>query len=148
MKMLYQKFLKHVFFYTVAPLVILVAIISYFRFFINHDYIIGYEGICDPEKDTCFIGCEDDACTEEYYYSKVQKYAADLYKECGPNITDCEYANVCLPGDRNCSVVYCENSTSDETCSLLNKKINTLDEENTNTTEKELLQKNNTKNTQ
>lgn len=89
-------------------LIIVLIFISYNRFIVKHDYLVGYEGACDPTTESCFIGCEDDACTEEYYYTEMQKYAPDLYAECGKDITDCEVASVCFPEDRECSVTYCD----------------------------------------
>ncbi len=99
---------KNILFYILVPLIILSGTVSYFRFIVNHDYIVGYEGVCDPTIESCFIGCEDDECTTEYYYTKIQKYGSDLYAECEKDITDCEGANMCLPSDRKCSIVYCD----------------------------------------
>jgi hypothetical protein len=80
--------------------------------------MVGYEGVCDPVLNIgkCFEGCSDDACTEKYYYSKMVKYAPDLYKECGEDITDCEFANACLSDDRDCSVTYCNPEVESDTC--------------------------------
>ncbi|MBU1755080.1 hypothetical protein KKH81_02255, partial [Patescibacteria group bacterium] len=87
----------------------------YERFLVNHDYIVEYEGECDAETESCFVGCEDDECTETYYYSLVEKYAADVRKQCGVDITDCEDANICLESDTHCSVTYCD--AESEECS-------------------------------
>ncbi len=123
----FQSFL----FWGVVVVAALVAgIFSYNRFLIKNDYMVGYEGECDPSFESCFVGCEDDECTQEYYYTEVQKYAPDLYKECGKDITDCDAANICLPEDNNCSVTYCnpETANEDEACSdLINTDI--LDED-------------------
>lgn len=121
----YQKFLSNNFFSLVLLFaVIIVVFISYNRFIVRQDYIVGYEGDCDPVIENCFVGCEDDECTSEYYYTKMQKYEPDLYAECGTDITDCEKANVCLPNDRDCSKTYCDSKTSEEECTS-----NTLNEE-------------------
>jgi len=113
------NFRDHFLFFILAPLIIIVGVISYYRFMINHDYMVGYEGNCDPVSEKCFIGCEDDECTEEYYYSQIIKYAPDLYKECGGDITDCEAANICLPEDRNCSITYCDPEIDgDDACAI------------------------------
>jgi len=69
---------------------------------------VSYEGECDPKMELCFIGCENDECTKEYYYTMVQKYAPDVYAQCGEDITDCVEASVCLPSDRECSITYCD----------------------------------------
>ena len=101
-----HHFRDHILSYILIPLIIVVSVLSYYRFIINQDYVIQYEGICDPAMESCFLGCADDECTEEYGYSIVQKYAADLYAQCGSDITDCEAANMCLPDDRECSITY------------------------------------------
>lgn len=90
---------------------------SYFRFIVRNDYVVGYEGSCDPVTQSCFIGCNDDACVDSYYYAKIQKYAVDLYKECGEDITDCTAANTCLTGDRACTITYCDPTDTEDTCS-------------------------------
>ena len=125
-----MNFRDNMFSYIFVLLVILTGAISYFRFVVNRDYIIKYEGECDPETQTCFLGCEDDGCTKNYYYSKVQKYASDVERECGKDITDCKEANTCLPGDKKCSIVYCDSATNSE-CSQPFVKNNTLLKTNT-----------------
>ena len=112
-----QTYINKYIIYLIIPFIIITAVFSYFRFIINDDYTVKYEGACDPTKEKCFIGCEDGDCTtKEYYYSEVTKYAPDIYKECGNNITDCKAASVCLPGDRNCSVTYCDTKVKDNSC--------------------------------
>lgn len=113
-----QNFQNHFFLYILVTLIFIVGIFSYHRFMIRQDYVVGYEGVCDPaaNPNECFSGCDDDACTEEYYYSKIVKYAPDLYKECGVDITDCEAANSCLPDNRYCSVQYCNPEDNSDTC--------------------------------
>jgi hypothetical protein len=102
------NFRNNFFSFILILIIIIIGVISYFRFIVRHDYLVGYEGECDPTAESCFIGCNDDTCTEEYYYTKMQKYAPDLYAECGKDITDCEAADVCLPEDQKCSVTYCD----------------------------------------
>ncbi len=93
------------------------AVNAYIRFFVEHDYVVAYEGACEPETEDCFVGCEDDACTSVYYYTKVRKYAADLFAECGPDITECEEANRCIPSrDSYCSIAYCDPAENGEEC--------------------------------
>jgi hypothetical protein len=109
---------------------------------VRQDYLVRYEGTCDATIQKCFIGCEDDACTKESNYSKVVKYAPDIYKECGEDITDCEAANTCLPNDRNCSVTYCDPKIDDEcTTPVVETNISNND---SNLPESGLLQNNET----
>ena len=100
------------------------GIASYIRFVVDHDYLISYEGKCDPRVEVCFSGCKDDDCTETYTYSKVQKYGADLYTECGDDITNCRSANICLPTDRKCSVTYCDTKADGVTCAQVKAGVN------------------------
>ncbi len=112
------NFRDHFLAIALVPAIVVIGIISYNKFIVNHDYIVSYEGVCDPSVQQCFIGCEDEECTEAYYYSKVQKYAQDLYAQCGKDITDCKVANECLLGDRKCSVTFCSPEIDGEsTCS-------------------------------
>lgn len=126
-------FRDHILFFTLIPLIILISIFSYYRFFVSHDYAIKYEADCDPVTEECFVGCEDDECTQEYYYFYVQKYAADLYQQCGKDITDCESANICLPSDQRCSVTYCNTETDGDICEMITKEqdMQDTDEEDT-----------------
>jgi len=121
----YKKFFcDNIFLLILLPLVIISGVFSYYRFMINHDYKVGYEGVCDPFLKECFIGCEDAQCTTVYYYTKVIKYAPDLFKECGKDITDCEDASVCLPNDRDCSIVYCDVKINGDACETLTEESN------------------------
>lgn len=111
-----MHFKRHLFLYTFVPLIVFLALFSYHRFIQNNDYLVTYEGACDEGTQSCFIGCEDEECTEEYYYSEITKYAADVYEQCGSDITDCEESNVCLASDRECSIEYCDPEIDAEAC--------------------------------
>lgn len=112
-----MKFYNNFFLYVFIFFIILFIISSFYRFIIKHDYLVGYEGVCDTTIEKCFIGYEEgDSGVEEYYYSKMIKSEFDLYRECGKDITDCEAANMCLPEDRECSVTYCEAGIDDNIC--------------------------------
>ncbi|HEY0979221.1 MAG TPA: hypothetical protein VGE23_00020 [Candidatus Paceibacterota bacterium] len=109
---------RHLLVLVLVPLIALSAAASYYRFILASDYMVSYEGECDPATESCFEGCEDDTCETTYPYTQMQKYAADLEASCGPDITDCEAASVCLPTDRDCSITYCdaESLGEDEAC--------------------------------
>lgn len=109
---------RHLLVLVLVPLIALSAAASYYRFILASDYMVSYEGECDPATESCFEGCEDDACETTYPYKQMQKYAADLEVSCGTDITDCEAASVCLAADRDCTVTYCdpENLEEDESC--------------------------------
>lgn len=116
-----MKFRDNILLFTLTPLIVLFIGASYMRFIVIHDYMVEYEGECDPATNTCFVGCEDEECTTEYYYSKIQKYAPDIFAQCGADITDCENANVCLDGENKCSITLCDPETDGEECELLDE---------------------------
>ncbi len=126
-----QYLAKHFLFYSIISLIVIVGIFSYFRFFVYKDYIVEYEGDCDPYTQDCFIGCGDDDCKEEYYYSNMQKYAPDLFSQCGYDITDCDTASVCLPNDRKCSITYCEIDTNGNVCEVFTQDTPILENDST-----------------
>ena len=103
-----MSFPKHPLTYILVPLCVLVIAASFYTFIVSNDYIVEYEGMCDPATNSCFSACEDEECTAVYYHSWVQKQNSDVYAECGPDITDCDAAGVCLPTDQNCSIKYCD----------------------------------------
>jgi len=103
----------HILALALVPLVLVAAAMSYHRFMVQEDYIVQYEGTCDPAVENCYVACEDEECTSVYYYTLVQKYAADVYAQCGPDITDCEAASICVPDDQLCSIEACELSEED-----------------------------------
>ncbi len=115
---------NHIPFYIFLVLLLLSLGGSYYRFVIAGDYMVGYEADCDQYTETCFIGCEDDACTEEYYYSLIKKYAPNVYAQCGPDITDCQAAQACLSEDAGlCEITYCNPAVDGEdTCETLTEK--------------------------
>jgi len=113
-----MKFRQHPVLWILVPLCLLALGLSFYRFMVVGSYVVEYQGACDPETEHCFVGCNDDACQDTYYYTKVKKYAPDVYAECGPDVTDCAQASVCLPTDASCSITYCspETALDDESC--------------------------------
>lgn len=116
-------FKQYFFLYTLAPLLVLVVAVSYVRFMVLKDYTVGYEGDCDQYTESCFIGTDEDT-GEEYYYSKIQKYAPNIESQCGQDITDCNSAQKCLPEDGGrCSIMYCDPAIdTEETCEILTEE--------------------------
>ncbi|MEZ4195541.1 MAG: hypothetical protein R3B53_04100 [Candidatus Paceibacterota bacterium] len=79
--------------------------------------MVTYEADCNPDEQSCFIGCLDDECTEEYYYYNITKEASNLNKQCGKDITDCENAYICLEDDQDsCVITYCQPELGDLEC--------------------------------
>lgn len=104
---------KHPLALALIPLLLISLFLSYNRFVVENDYVVAYEGDCDPATESCFVGCEDDACAEQYYYTTIEKHAAELREVCGTDITDCEEAYSCQETDAYCEVTYCDASTDD-----------------------------------
>lgn len=119
-----MKYLKEHFLSNILILACLLAITaSLSRFVIAQDYIVEYDGECDPYTQSCFVGCVDDECTEEYYHTWVRKNATDVYDQCGPDVSGCAEASICLATDTDCEVIYCSPDTSlyDEVCEVLDE---------------------------
>lgn len=125
-----QSFRDNFFAYTLVPLLVCVAAVSYVRFMVLNDYVVAYESDCDPYSESCFIGCEDDECVEEYYYSVIQKYAPNVEAQCGVDITDCDAAYECLPEDRGrCEITHCDPDVDGEdSCETLTESDFTEEE--------------------
>lgn len=113
-------------------LFVLLAASSYLRFVHNYDYMVTYEADCNPATESCFVGCEDEECTSKYYYKYIYKYAANLYQQCGIDITDCSDAQICLPTEQDmCYFKYCDPAIDEcsfnEAVSLDTENIKYLD---------------------
>ncbi len=109
---------NHLLLYVLLPLIVLSAGSAYYRFIVQHDYMVTYSSDCNPARDSCYVECADKECTEEYTYSLIEKHAADVYAQCGPDITDCKEAYVCANSDTACSVTYCNPETEAGACAL------------------------------
>jgi len=99
---------KYFLLYTITPLAILTISASFYRYMILEDFFVTYEIACNPQTASCFIGCEDDECTEEYYFSLVTRHTNDISLLCGEDITDCEAALSCGVNEATCQVIYCD----------------------------------------
>ena len=134
------NFREYFFYYFLLGVILITWIFSYFHFMVRHDYVVYYEGGCNPVSESCFVGCEDDSCTSEYYYSKVQKYAPDLLRVCGEYTADCAEANVCLPTDRKCSIIYCDPIVDGDVCATSTPEVGSAEDVDTaSSTESSLL---------
>jgi len=123
-----MQFRKHIFFYILVILIVLLIGSSYLRFMINHDYVVVHEGPCNEATQNCFIGCTDETCTEKYFYALIQKYAPDLQNQCGTDIKNCESANVCLTEDSSCTITYCDLGIDGDSCEVFTESQNAVTE--------------------
>jgi hypothetical protein len=99
--------------YTLVPLFIISIIASVYRFMILNDYLVTYEIDCDPASTSCFVGCENEECSEEYYYQLVTREASKIESLCGVDITNCESANYCQTNEPHCVVEQCDASNNE-----------------------------------
>ncbi len=119
---------KHPLVYILAPLIIVSFVASYMRFVVLTDYLVSYEGECDPMTHSCFTGCADEECTEAYYYALVEKHASDIRAQCGIDITNCPQANICIEGrDRACEITYCDPVSDGDSCDSVGESTGQMD---------------------
>lgn len=117
--MFIQHIRTHFFSYTIAILTILAVSASFYRFLVIKDYIVSYEGICDPYTESCFVYCEDEECVEPFYYSTIERQAAEIYERCGEDVTVCDEAYECQPDVSVCSITYCDPAQDGDLCESL-----------------------------
>jgi len=115
-----MRFKDRILLWTLIPLILVAAGVSFYRFMIATDYLVNYEGPCDPEVAHCYVDCVDDECSEEYYYTIIERHASDVHALCGPDIIDCESAEFCPAHEPQCSVTYCDPETEMDFCEDIN----------------------------
>jgi hypothetical protein len=91
----------------VCTLAVLTISASFYRYVVTKDFLVTYEIDCDPAISICYVGCEDDACTEEYYYQEIERYAPTLLGLCGADISECDAANTCMINEVQCTLASC-----------------------------------------
>lgn len=111
-----HAFLNRLLLFTTILLVVLMASASFYRFITLEDYLVHYEGACDPYTETCFETCLDDACTDVLYHTYVERHAAYLGALCGEDVTSCDAANTCQEHETQCTVWYCDQSADPALC--------------------------------
>ncbi|MFT7507386.1 MAG: hypothetical protein ACI92I_000536 [Acidimicrobiales bacterium] len=114
--------LKYNFFpYILTILLILTVSASYYRFMVTYDYLVSYEGDCDPYSESCYEYCEDDECTEPLHYTWITQSASTIKENCGDDVTMCDFAYECSPSEGDCAITYCDPKTEIEQCEILNE---------------------------
>lgn len=115
-----QKTQEHFFSITIFLLVILFVIASFYKFIIIHDYVVSYEGDCDPGESSCYVYCETDECDEPFYYTIIERDASHLYNLCGDDVTTCNEAYTCTDDD-SCTIFFCESDVDGaDACDTIN----------------------------
>lgn len=100
-------------FFTYFNLILLILVIasSYYRFVVLNDYLVAYEGDCDPEIESCYEYCENGEC---YYYSIIERQAAEINQLCGSDPTACDEAYECQPDVDSCTIYFCDPEADNE----------------------------------
>ena len=111
-----HAFLNRLLLFTTLLLVILMVSASFYRFMTLEDYLVYYEGACDPYLETCFETCLDDDCTEVLHHTYVERQAAYLHALCGEDVTMCDAANSCQDDETQCMVRYCDEKKDGDLC--------------------------------
>lgn len=84
-----------------------------------YDYEVTHEGFCDPYTESCFMYCEDENCSEPFYYTWIVRQAHSLVNMCGDlTVPNCEAASECAEGEEDCYVTFC-NTNNDLDCEYL-----------------------------
>ena len=123
-----NHFKQHFFLYIILLLTILATAASYYRFMVTYDYAVYDEIECDPYQSSCFIYCEDDECTEPFYYSLLTRRADVLMYTCGYDYPDCDASLGCMPDEENCENIFCDPEIDNE-CDTLTEVDYILTEE-------------------
>lgn len=111
---------RYILLYVTVILLMLLVGSAYLRFFVLNDYIIAYEGDCDPYTESCYLFCEDESCTEPFYYSIIERNAAEVQALCNTSdVTTCDDAYFCPDDGTFCSVEYCDQTESSDECEYL-----------------------------
>lgn len=106
--------------YLFVPLLILMVGTSYFRFVVIKDYLVSYETDCEPSEQSCYVGCDNDDCSEIYHYAIITRQAKTIENLCGVDITDCSAANSCTNSETSCLIEYCDESEGFYSCDEIN----------------------------
>ncbi len=126
--MFISHFRRNFFWYIVGVLTLLSVAASLYRFGIARDYIVSYEGECDPYTESCFLYCEDDECSEPFYYSIIERNAAEIYAQCGEDVTTCDEAYECPLDVPSCSITFCDPVLDEDQCESLSEEDLSVDD--------------------
>lgn len=113
---------KHLLWLTIGPLLLFMIIVSYVRFVVLTDYLVSYEAICDPQAQSCYVGCDNEDCSENYYYAIITRHANEIEALCGKDISDCSAADTCSADEEQCAVEYCDPAETFQSCDDINPK--------------------------
>lgn len=98
--------------------------VTYWRIYIQKDYIIQNQIDCDPTVDACFVWqcdpastVEGEACTgdpdKDTWYYQIAERKAKMIPTCDPNDENC-LPFECSEGEKDCSVTFCDDKNKAE----------------------------------
>ncbi|NCQ06370.1 MAG: hypothetical protein GW815_02300 [Candidatus Moranbacteria bacterium] len=97
------------------------VLVTYYRFMVQHDYIIQAEADCDPYTESCFVyvcdpeageECTGDPVEDTSYYKLIDRNAKNI-PSCDPADETCT-ALVCPEGEADCSYTLCDPATAND----------------------------------
>jgi hypothetical protein len=138
-----QKY-KNIFSFVLVPLIVLSVGASYYQFMVQKNFLVTFEGYCDPEEESCYWGEYEDACEYDeskmcwydYHYRFVEKpfstYESQMSECSEPTFFEeteegdlvfldpsyCEAVDTCEPDEKNCTIEYCDDSNSENECNI------------------------------
>ena len=113
---------EHLYSIGILLFVVLLATASFYRFFVLNDYLVNYEDDCDPYTESCFLYCEDEECSDPFYYSVIERHADEIYNLCGTDVTACDAAYECQPEVEHCTISFCDPVTDGDLCETLTEE--------------------------
>lgn len=127
---------QHILLYVLGPLLILTVGASYYRYMVSYDYLVRYEGDCDPYTEICFQYCEDESCNDPSYYTWITREASVIKANCVENdVTLCEFAYTCEAGEENCTITHCDTASDTDECEFLEESDRPQTEQGTSQNE-------------
>lgn len=97
------------FFLLLVTILIVSVFASYYRYYVNRDYLIEIQIDCDPSLESCFVWncdstiegeCTGDQSNDIWYYKYFYRNAKNV--------------PICNPSEENCDVYTCQNN--EENC--------------------------------
>jgi len=106
-------------------LIIGAVAVTFWRIYIQRDYVITSQIDCDPYTEACFIWkcdpastVEGEACTgdpeADIWYYKIAERNASMIPECDPETDETCLPFDCLPGEPECEQILCAEGNEDE----------------------------------
>ena len=101
-------------------IIFVVSVLTFYDFFIKHNYLISYQVSCNPKTESCFMvecdqetgeGC--DLNKPQNYYKLVERKAYKIIN-CSKEDLECL---LCQINENNCKITLCDPDIEGNTCS-------------------------------